>query len=107
MFHNSNFMFSILLIGGQKIDVTEEQLKEVLLLIEKRKDVINLPNNRGFARHQFASYMPKEEADFMEKMQLRQKGFFRCKKYSAIHKLGDRCDCSQGKSLTLNHKFIK
>ena len=99
MFHNSNFMFSILLIGGQKIDVTEEQLNTVLSLIDQRKDIIRLPNGKGFARHQFASYMPKEEADFMEKMQLRQKGFFRCKKYSAIHKLGDRCDCSPGKDL--------
>lgn len=85
-------MYSIILIGKTKIDITAEELPEVQAAIN-RKDPCIIVGKRSFAHHQFAAILPKEEADFQEKMELRQKGYFRCRKFGSLHKLGDKCDC--------------
>lgn len=86
-------MYSIVLIGGNKIDITEEELPKVQVAINSKLPCIII-GKRSFAYHQFSMILPKEEADFHEKMQLRQKGYFRCRKYGVIHKLGDKCACA-------------
>lgn len=48
---------------------------------------------RSFAYHQFSMILPIKEAEFLEKMRLREKGFYRCRTYQVIHKYGDHCDC--------------
>lgn len=84
-------MYSILLINGHKIDITEEQFMTI------RHNINNLKNialgNYLFPSHQIAVILPKTEADFREKMELRTKGFYRCKSYGVIHKLGENCEC--------------
>lgn len=86
-------MFSILLIGGKKIDITPEQVA----VIRKNIDALKFISvgNYTFPASQIALILPKGEADFLEKMELRTKGFYRCKR-GTIHKIGDgRCDCSE------------
>lgn len=86
-------MYTISLIGGIRIVITEAELPAVQAAISNRDPLIII-GKRSFAYHQFSNILPKEEADFMEKMELRVKGFYRCKK-GVVHKLGDgRCDCN-------------
>jgi len=84
-------MFSILLINNIKIDITNEELPLVQAAIA-RKDNLIIIGSRSFAYHQFSSILPKEEADFYEKMRLREKGFLRCKR-GVIHKINEYCNC--------------
>jgi len=85
-------MFSIMLIGNIKIDITEAEVPKVVNAINSKVPVIKI-GKRFFAHHQFANILPKEEADFIEKTRLREKGFYKCRKYGTVHKLGDLCDC--------------
>lgn len=86
-------MYSILLMGNAKIDVNEKELLAVQAAIS-RKDPLIIIGERSFAAHQFCSTLPKAEADFLEKMRLREKGFLRCKRGS-IHKMGEKCECKE------------
>lgn len=84
-------MYSIILIDGTLIDVTAEELKIVQKAISNRAPIIMI-GPYSFAAHQFCRSMPMDEAHFMEKMRLREKGMMRCRK-GVIHKLSDPCSC--------------
>lgn len=85
-------MFSIMLINNVKIDISDDEVVPVVNAINAKTPVIKI-GKRFFAHHQFATILPKEEADFIEKTRLREKGFFKCRKYGTIHKLGETCNC--------------
>ena len=87
-------MYSIILMNKTKIDITNEELPIVQAAINRREACIII-GPYSFAHHQFSTILPKEEADFQEKMDLRIKGFYRCRKYGSIHKLGSFCDCKE------------
>lgn len=86
------FEFSVLLINKVKIDITREELPVVQAAI-KAKDPCIIIGDRSFSHHQFTTILPKAEADFLEKQRLREKGFYKCRKYGTIHKLGETCNC--------------
>lgn len=88
------FKYSILLIGNIKIDITEEELPIVQAAL-KAKDPCIIIGSRTFAHHQFSTILPIEEANFLEKMRLREKGFWKCRKYGVLHKVGETCACKE------------
>lgn len=88
------YQYSILLIGGIKIDITTEEVPFVQAAL-KAKDPCIIIGDKSFAHHQFSAILPKDEADFIEKSNLQIKGFFRCRKYGVIHKIGLSCTCSE------------
>lgn len=85
-------MFSIILINNIHIPILDSEVPEVVEAITYKTPVIKV-GEKFFAYHQFATILPKDEADFLEKMRLRERGFFKCRKYGVVHKLGDNCDC--------------
>lgn len=87
-------MYSIILINKTKIDITAEELPGLQAAIN-RKDPCIIIGPYSFAHHQFATILPKDEADFNEKMELSIRGFYRCRKYGVIHKLGTNCSCKE------------
>lgn len=86
-------MYSIILINKHKVDITEEQFMAIRQNIDNRKNIAI--GKYIFPTHQISMILPKNEADFLEKMELRVKGFYRCRAYGVIHKLGEKCECKE------------
>lgn len=87
------FSHSIILINDVKIDITKEELPMIQEEIKAKNPCI-IVGDRTFPYHQYSTILPKNEADFREKMRLREKGFWKCKR-GLIHKVGENCDCKE------------
>lgn len=85
-------MYSIILINNIHIPILDSEVPDVVKAVSGKNSVIKV-GDKFFAYHQFAAILPKDEAEFLEKMRLREKGFFKCRKYGVVHKIGDNCDC--------------
>ncbi len=91
-------MFTLFLIGGQSIPLTEDQYQSVLQALNRGEKMIHLADSRAtiFA-HSISSILPTEEVK--KNQQLKVRGNFECHA-GKVHQLGDpgdphaqKCDC--------------
>lgn len=105
-------MFILFLIGGQQVDISEDQYKKVLLALQNGEKMFHLADTGvTIMTHSISSILPTETVK--KNQALKIKGTFECHA-GKVHQMGDlsdphktKCDCPRKTDSLLNPALQK